>query len=632
MKFSNFIHKAKLFRAGAFALLLSLIVACNPSIDERYVTTFTGEMIYTQLEKDSLENFSEFLRFIDHAGLKGMLSAYGDYTCLAPTNQALAEYYASRGDGFKFEDLEEEEIDYIARTHIVNYKYMTENLADGVIPNVNMNDRVIEIFFTADEETGQLRIFLNGDSEVLEKDIEVHNGVIHTISKLLTPSMAQLPYLIANQENLTLFTEALDLTGLTDSLLLIEDTEYDHTLYSFKDEYESYEIPAPPSRKYGYTAFVETDDVFAARGILSIEDLINQAAVWYSNDPGVAADDYTHRGHSLNKFISYHLVEKIINTNSLWFDRSAARNIELYEFVETMYTNRIMKVANRSGMNTLPEGMKAYINPNSQDQIFVTDQAKTTVNGVFHYLTDVLLYTADVEDMIRNTRIRFDMTSLLPEMMNNNLRFADTQQNSSGDRYGIPHGYFKYVEQSQDTRFIYLASKDRIWHNYQGDEMMGLGTYDVTIRLLPVPPGTYELRFGYSGNTLRSVTQIYVDGKPVGIPLDLRMRKTDTKVGWVKDDPEDETVGFENDKAMRNRGFMDAPITMVIGGSYTPLRHEPYPMRRIVGIFTFDTYEPHYIRFRSVLENPTAQAQMDYFEFVPKSIYAPTTGEPEDRN
>ena len=622
----NIIHTAKtVFKIAAlFALVAFFAFGCKPEIDERFITSFTGDMIYSYLKKDS-DNFSEYIKLVDMAGLKGMLSAYGEYTCLAPTNEAFAAYYKSRGELFTRDSLTAEEINYITRTHIVNRKYLTENLSDGVIPNVNMNDRVIEILFDSDSITGKAIILLNRNSEVVEKDIEVYNGVIHTINRVLTPSMAQLPDLIGAEPDLTIFSAALKLTGMNDSLLLIEDNTYDPHLYQYKDEYETYNIPCPPTRKYGYTAFVESDDLFSRNGINTIDDLIRKAEEWYPS-PGYE-NNFTNRNNSLNKFISYHLIEKIVNSNQFFFDVSAAKNTELYEFLETMFTHRIMKVSNKR----LTSGMAAMINPDSEDELYVTTRSKTTVNGVIHYLHKILRYTDNVEYMLSNTRIRFDFSALMPEVHNNNLRLSNSQNNSSGDRYGIPPGYFKYIQQTKDTRFIYLAGKDRMWHDYQGDEMMGLGTYDLTVRLLPVPPGTYELRFGYSGNTQRSVTQIYVDGKPIGIPLDLRMRKTDPKIGWIPDTETDDN-GVEIDKALRNRGFMNAPVTMVIGQNSKPLREEPYPMRRIVGTFTFDTYEPHYIRFRSVLENPKAQAMMDYFEFVPKSVYAPPGGEPEPRD
>ncbi|MGC3978585.1 MAG: fasciclin domain-containing protein [Paludibacteraceae bacterium] len=610
-------------RVGISALVLFFVLSCRNEIDQKYIATFTGDMIYSYLKKDTA-NYSEFVKLIDKAGLKGMLSAYGSYTCLAPTNEALRAYYKSKGDNFGFNNLTDEEVSTLVRTHIVTRKYFTRDLSDGVIPSTNMDDRVIEIKFNIDATTNVQLVFLNGESEVIKRDIEVYNGVVQTINKVLKLSKAQLPDLIANDADLTIFSAALKLTGMNDSLLLVEDNTYDAELYSYKDEYDSYTIPCPAKRKFGYTAFVETDAVFSANGINSIEDLIQKAKEWYPNSG--TGDDYTSRENSLNKFISYHLIEKMVNANQFFYNISMAKGAELYEFLETMYPNHIMKVSNK-GLST---DILATINPNSEDELHILNNSKTTINGVYHKIDKILVYTDNVEYMLTNTRIRFDFASLMPEMANNNMRLSRSQDLSDGDRYGIPPGYFKYIKQSNETRLLYLAGVDRGWHNYQGDEMMGLGTYDITVRLLPVPPGTYELRFGYSGNTQRSVTQIYVDSKPIGIPLDLRLRKTDSKIGWVKDS-ETEDNGVSIDKAMRNRGWMNAPITMVIGADSKPLRDEIYPMRRIVGTFTFDTYEPHYIRFRSVLDNPQAQAQMDYFEFVPKSVYAPISGEPESR-
>lgn len=612
-------------KISTFLISLFVFVSCNPDIDERYVTTFTGDMIYSYLSKDPA-NYSEFIRFVDAAGLRGMLSAYGQYTCLVPTNEAFREYYKSLGENFTFDSLLTEEVEYIARTHIVNMKYMTDVLTDGVIPNVNMNNRVIEIVFTADSITNKLVILLNRVSEIIEKDIDVYNGVIHSISRVLTPSVAQLPELIAADDELSIFAKALFLTEMNDSLLLIEDENYDATLYQYKDEYDSYNIPSPPSRKYGYTAFVTTDQIYAKHGINSLDDLIAKAEQWYPS-PGYE-NEYTNRNNSLNKYISYHLIEKIVNTNQFFYDISAAMNVELNEFLETMYTYRIMKVSNKG----VRSGFAAQLNPDSgEDALFVTNESRTTVNGVYHLLNGILVYSENVEFMLSNTRIRFDFSALMPEMMNNNLRLSNSQNNSTGDRFGIPPAYFKYVKQSKDTRFIYLAGKDKMWQNHQGDEMMGLGTYDITVRLLPVPPGTYELRFGYAGNTLRSVTQLYFDGRPIGIPLDLRMTKTDSRVGWIPDEQTDDG-GVGIDKAMRNRGFMNAPMSIVYNQNPPiPLRYGVASIRRIVGTFTFSDYKPHYIRFRSVLENPRAQAMMDYFEFVPKVIFDPPGGMPEDR-
>ena len=85
-------------------MLLGVLVAgCVEDIGDSY-TTFKGDMIYSYLEKKP-ETYSEFVALIDKAGLKGMLSAYGTYTCLAPTNEAFKKYYSTFGPKFNIDSL-----------------------------------------------------------------------------------------------------------------------------------------------------------------------------------------------------------------------------------------------------------------------------------------------------------------------------------------------------------------------------------------------------------------------------------------------------------------------------------------------------------------------------------------------
>ena len=67
-----------------------------------------------------------------------------------------------------------------------------------------------------------------------------------------------------------------------------------------------------------------------------------------------------------------------------------------------------------------------------------------------------------------------------------------------------------------------------------GDVLGILGTsYDVTFRLPNVPPGTYELRLGYCALVDRGIGQVYVDGIPQGIPMDMRYSAGDSRVGGL---------------------------------------------------------------------------------------------------
>lgn len=609
-------------KIGILLAFISLGYACVPK-DEVF-KTFEGDMIYSFLAKDTA--FAEYVKIVDKAGLKGMLSAYGEYTCLAPTNSAFKIYYKKISPNFNFDSLTTDQIQYLAKTHLIPSRYLTPDLQDGVIPKTNMNQRFIEIKFSTDSILSTLKVLLNSESRIILKDKQVYNGVIQGIDHVLKPSEAQLPELIASNPSISIFSEALQLTRLSDSLRLVEDKTYVRST-QYLDIYSKKPGPAPFARKYGYTALIEDNTLLAANGINNLEDLIAYANQKYPSDSQYATD-YTNPNNSLNKFIAYHLYEKMVFQDKFLYKRSYVTGSPLDEFYETMYSNRIMKVEKDFGDT---HGLGLIFNRGTDSQFGIKENmGKTTVNGVYHLVNQMVCYTNSVENMLQNSRIRFDLASLFPELTNNAMRCSETGVSGAGasDEWVIPPGYLKYLKTSNVTRFYYLCGTDAGWANYQGDEMMGVGNYDLTMRMLPVPPGTYEIRLGYSANTLRSVTQLYVDNKPIGIPLDLRILSDNPKIGYLADGVTDDN-GYENDKMMRNRGYMKGPTSARYGT--TPLRGYNGSLRRIIGTFTFDDYKPHTLRFRSVIENPGAQGMIDYVEYVPKSVYNPTSGEPELR-
>lgn len=613
-------HTSTLKKNVVLFLIVVLGYSCNGDITTDSYVTFTGDMVYSYLEKNP-ETYSEFIKVIDKAGLKGMLNAYGTYSCLAPTNEAMALYYKSLGANFTFDSLSSDEVDYIAKTHIIPIEYLTINLVTGAIPTPNMNQRYILINFTTDS-IGKLQIILNSESRIIKKDIEVYNGTIQAIDRVLRPSNAQIPDLIATNSKLSIFSSALTLTGLSDSLRLNEDLSY-VPITTFPDISNSGHVPSPEYRKFGYTVLIESDEVLAAKGIHSLDDLKAKAAEWYPSGNAYASD-YTNRNNSLNQFISYHLINKTINYNNFIFKSNAVPNTSLYEFIETMHPNALLKVSDdQQGLKInqdIPRGVNG-VTILSQD---ASSKDQSAMNGVYHLIDDILLYSEATQTMLLNTRIRFDIASLLPELTTNGIRGL------AGKDFCFPQGYLDNLTFSKESRLYYLGPRLN-WENYQGDELMGLGSYDLTLRLPPVPAGTYELRYGYNANQFRGVAQIYVDSKPIGIPLDLRIWADNPKIGWISDALTTDN-GVENDKMMRNRGYLKGPITFQSqnGDQKMIARNHKGALRRVIGTFTFENSEPHYIRFKSVLEDRTAQFHMDYIEYVPKNIYGGAVA--EDRN
>lgn len=594
--------------------LIFSLTSCDPDeVGDSYFT-FTGEMVYTYLKKDTT-NFSEFIKVMDKAKISGLLNAYGSYTCFAPTNRALREYYKSLGSSFSFDSLSTKQIVYIAKTHLISKKYLTSQLTTGAIPTPNMNERYILINFSTDS-LGKFSIMLNNESRILNRDIEVENGVIHVVNAVLKPSTAQIPDLLTKNENLSIFYEALFLTGMSDSLRMVEDDNYTPIL-DFPDISGSGNVASPEYRKFGYTLLVETNQVFAKYGITKLSELIEKAKQWYPEN-AIYEGKYTNRNNSLNKFISYHLIERTIQYNKFISTYNSVANQVHFDFIETMLPNTILKV------NDSNEGLKINQDKSRNlDGITILSMDEhssdqSALNGVYHLIDNILIYDEKVEDMLLNIRIRFDISSVLPELTTNGIR-------GENKRICLPQGYSKYLKFSSDSKVYYLEPHSN-WMNYQGDEMMALGSYDITFRLPPVPAGTYELRFGYTANVKRGVAQIYVDSKPVGIPLDIRILASNPKIGWVVDASTMDN-GIENDKMMRNRGYLKGPDTYWSPTGNMVARDHDGSLRRIVGTFTFNSAEPHYIRFKSVLEDPLAQFMMDYIEYVPKNVYSNPNGE-----
>jgi hypothetical protein len=382
-------------------------------------------------------------------------------------------------------------------------------------------------------------------------------------------------------------------------------------------------------RKLAYTVFVEDNNLLRSYGVNNVSDLIAKATELYPSGKGYEGD-YTNRMNSLNQYIAYHMVNKVMYTNQFFYTSGAIKGYTPDEFIETMLPFRIIKASllNRETM----------LNPGSDfTTILRTNESKTTINGVYHLLDKMLVYTSSVENMLSNSRIRFNVASLFPEFANNGIRCSRgvTQpvDKTWGDIYSFEPSYLPSCKISKDTRFIYLAGMEGSWYNnFQGDELKALGPFDFTVRLLPVPPGTYELRFNYTSAaaTGRAVTQIYVDNKPTGIPIDMSINSADPRIGCIADKNTDDN-GFENDKTMRNRGYMKGPNTWTANAGTLNLRDFSSVVRRIVGTYTFTEYSAHTIRFKACTSDTQKQTMVNMIEFVPKSIFNPASGEPESR-
>lgn len=644
--------------APFFSLLLFSSCSDDPTAENYY--TFTGEMASNYLENRP-EMFSEFTEILQRSGILGMLATYGTYTCLAPTNDAVNQYLLQHGYE-SVEDLSKEECDTISWNHIIPATYFTTDLSDGNIPTPNMNDRFLT--FSCDSDAakgGNVMYYINMASKLILRDDSVENGVVHTLDRVIQPSSSYLPELLSEDKNISLFTSALFLTGLSDSLYAYLDNNYSVGIDSinkgipFHRSGATYYMYYPATRMKRFTALVETNKVFKEKaGIETLDELKAYAKevydAVYPEDAGLYDDDFTNRKNPLNRFIAYHLLPYYGAINDFTISESgidykttcAMPNlIDCTDWFTTMMPGTIMKMSspaeglfiNRKGVaaNYSVRGIMVLTPSdmnNAHDQelaeagLPVDTLNQQALNGIYHYIDDILTYNTNTRDVVFNDRIRWNVVTMSNEFLNAGARGNTNGQHLMG---------FKQVE-GWDFHGVNptLALRERsVWNATYADAVDLIGQFDVSFKLPPVPANTYEIRFAYGAGVDRGVVQIYFGEKdnmqPMGLPIDFRIWGGDPSIGWVAD-VEDNEENRAIDKAMHNRGFMKDMDSWNQGG-VNNLRANNGKYRKILTTQALDPSKEYWLRIKLVIENAEAELPINYFEFCPKSVYAGLTAE-----
>ena len=676
---------AAMFTTAAF-------VGCEDEIEEKNRFTFTGELIAGYLEK-APEKFSSFTQILSKAkiGKKAAgsilktLSTYGSYTCFAPTNAAVDSFIAHQYELYLqgertgitspyLSEISDSMATEIAKNHVIEMGYLTTDINEGAFPMSTMNRRFTTVEWVTNEN-GRVYALLNNSSHIIEQDIKTENGIIQVVDAVLSPSNKLLPELIGAQKAFTIFHDAIMKTGLDSLLSIYElDPNYDNTLTGPSLDSEASTSPYPKEKKQKYTVLIEHDDLFRENGINSVEDLITFAEKFYGTDE---RGNYNNPNNALYKFVAYHIIDRQLlyssstgpggfimenYENENYSSKvNLSQNFDSYEYYETMlpytmikvtkpYTNLDLKqeivinYAQNQGTQLNNPDMEGHLNVIVEKASVAKEKYtdfsefdQSALNGIIHTIDRILIYDEDeMAGNVLNERIRMDVSAMFPEFTNNGVRW-DLSKSGNVVTF-IPKGFCKgFVVNNEDTEVFYFrphATGLGSYANYQGDEFIVEGKYDFQYRIPHVPAGNYEIRFGYPRGYYRGVCQFYVNGKIAGIPVDLRWNAdTDIIIGWTSDENINEEEARENDKAMRNRGYMKGPASIVLDATVArgTMRDSEQSIRKIIGTYRLDKGD-HWLRFKDVSENSTGklkQFDQDYLELVPTSVIT-NQAKPED--
>lgn len=405
------------------------------------------------------------------------------------------------------------------------------------------------------------------------------------------------------------------------------------------------------------------------------------------------SDDITNEDNAVNKYVAYHLINGGMPVNGMvahyneygYNHGSDTKNpqtnnlsVNVWDYYTTVgkhralikvtqvakgehefYVNRVSKYDNgftgtyaelshtdNAITNGVPNGLNLQIN--LKNEVENADGSKTTytnnaLNGYYYTVNHIMINSAATQQALGSERIRMDVTTMLPEILSNDLRI-------SGTWTYFPQGYFDNItNEGSSTRIFYLNTKATGaagWKDYQGDELLITGAYHFVLKLPPVPKsGYYELRMSCANNRNRSMVQCYLDEDdpfpptPTGLPIDQR---EDANYHWPKglwvndqDNSYDETACREADQNLRNQGFLKGPQYICVDGTQgkTTVRNHVGAqgwgpsLRYILIRRYFDKDKTYYIRFKNALTELNTQFFLDYFEFCPSDVYASPNGE-----
>ncbi len=387
--------------------LLAFSTSCTEDIDTSSRYTFTGRTI-TDYLRDFPESYSEYSALLDsvyasdfsQSTMSQLLSARGNYTCFAPTNEAIKLYLDSlvtiglitepTWDAPEFHTIDsatqtKKLLEETRKTIVYNSlidggddieAYLIADISERAVENQmlvlpNMRDRKL----MCTEGNGTKYAIHGSNISDTNCDIYAINGRIHQVDKVIAPNTQTAKEFFEEivddkLHGFYVFATLVEACGLGDALHEFEDNTYYNKRMTGEVEnlatHPTMYLPGYlPERRYiGYTIFAEEDSWWEkALGLpegtvteLSPDELVNRVSEYVTNNnlalssahPG---NDYTDENNALNQFVTYHIVpgkletsKLVIHFNELYYNLTdRVKGASVFDFYTTMGKRRLLK-------------------------------------------------------------------------------------------------------------------------------------------------------------------------------------------------------------------------------------------------------------------------------------------------
>ncbi len=446
--------KSKYYKAEKLSTLyffiiiaIMLMTRCEDTPDTLPVKDI--ELQITTYMEAHQDKYSEFLKAVIKVNLQHLFKTRGPYTLFLPTDSAMFNYYQENGID-SLGQIPTDDLKDLVYNHIVAGEIMSPEISLGSLPYPNaIGDYLVTEFREAD-------IIVNKESVITNRDINVNNGVIHEIDRVIDVVVWDIFEPLKNDPGYSIFTQGLEATGIKDTLKIISIP------YGRLDARTRYTILAVP------------DSVYSKEGIYSFDDLV--ARFDDGNGPRTSVDN------GLFTYMDYHCLEGTY-------------------YISSFTTGTYYTLSRENQLNfEIRTDYKINIDPVTEE--FTTFNISYSnipaKNGTIHQINTIL---SDIEPV--TYKYTFQMTDF-PDIKNLDCYRSEIRNFTDGQN--------QFAKIKWEGDYMQYYYKPGILANDWDAICMSEDSWWLEITIPKIRRGKYKIVGGFRSGNNRADVVVYIDG------------------------------------------------------------------------------------------------------------------------
>jgi uncharacterized surface protein with fasciclin (FAS1) repeats len=468
----------------SLGLGLLMLASCFPEMTD---TGFIDDEEFSISEfldqnQDTYSKFREIVIFTDQQSALNAYNPWGDgFTLFLPDDKAFDNYIA---DNDKYESFDQllGDLNFcqsLVLYHLVNKSIRSVEFPFGALPDSTSSGDYLAIAFEITPDTSIYKV--NNTATIAIRDIEVNNGIIHAIDKVLEPIVYSSYDWLRNNPDFSIISGLFEITNLKDTMGIYVSSSDGVQL------------------KNNYTILAEPDSLYMRHGISDLEDLVDRYGT-----PGMDPDN---EENSLYQFAAYHILEGQYFLDAF----EGSRNYNTYSRAPVAISAGF-KVKINTGVDTF------NIVVSGEDTTYITHIEPfynhsniNTKNGAIHLIDQLMEYYVPILST-RTFQFYEDPLILSSSRAAGTYEFVDKE--SFTKLYWEGADWLSYIKLSGDGGMDYLLIE---------------GEFQIDYLLPKILQGEYELKIRADATSSNNANvMVYMDGMRVGSNIDLTKGGTST--------------------------------------------------------------------------------------------------------